>query len=60
MRKISLLSSIAFLTFTAAAQAGIAQVAPGPELGEGYVGLAVLAAIVGGYVLVRQLRVRSA
>jgi hypothetical protein len=60
MRKISILSSIATLVTTAAAQAGVAVTAPGPELGDGYVGLAVLAAVVGGYVLIRQLRARSA
>lgn len=60
MLKISLLSSIATILLTASAQAGFAVAAPGPELGGGYVGLAVLAVVVGGYVAVRQLRAHKA
>jgi hypothetical protein len=60
MRKISILSSIASLLLTASAQAGTAVVGPGPEMGTGYVGLAVLAVVVGGYVVVRRLRARKA
>jgi hypothetical protein len=60
MRKISILSSIASLLLTASAHAGAAVAGPGPEMGTGYVGLAVLAFVVGGYVVVRRLRAHKA
>jgi hypothetical protein len=60
MKKIALLSSVASLLLTASAQAGDHVAGPGPELGEGYVGLAVLALVVGGYAVIRQLRTRKA
>ena len=60
MRKIALLSSVASLLLTTSAQAVHIVPGPGPELGEGYVGLAVLALVVGGYVAFRQLRARKA
>jgi hypothetical protein len=60
MKKIALLSSVASLLLTASAQALQVVPGPAPELGEGYVGLAVLALVVGGYVAFRQLRARKA
>ena len=38
----------------------LAGLAPGPEMGEGFAGLSVLAAVVAGYVVVRRIRQKRA
>jgi tetrahydromethanopterin S-methyltransferase subunit C len=39
-----------------AAGQAVAGTTPGPEMGEGFAGLSVLAAVVAGYVAVRRIR----
>lgn len=57
MRKTFLLGAFAFWASTGAAQAGI--IVPGPEIGDGYAGLVVLALVLAGYLVVRQMRIRK-
>ena len=38
----------------------LAGTVPGPEMGEGFAGLSVLAAVVAGYVVVRRIRQKRA
>ena len=54
MRAITVLSSTALLASATSALAGAPS--PGPEIGGGYVGLAILALTVGAYLVVRRLR----